>query len=657
MSAVLTDPQVPEGKRNCARCGEPVGRSREGRSGRPEGFCPHCGWGYSFTPKLWPGDRVAGQYQVVGCIAHGGLGWVYLAQDKNVDDRWVVLKGLLDSKDDSGMAAAIAERRFLSELDHPNIVKIHNFVQYEEAGYIVMEYIGGESLREVRNRHRAEFRAPLPVAQAIAYVLEILPAFAFLHRRGLLFCDFKPDNVIQTEEQLKLIDLGGVRAIDDQDSDLYGTIGYQAPEVPEAGASISSDLYTVARTLAVLSFDFPGYQDEKRHATSLPPARQVPAFERYESFHHFMLKATSPDPSARFQSVGEMADQLVGVLREVIAIDGGSPAPAPSALFSGELGHAAEESSWQSLPVPAVDPLDPAAGLLATLAISGADQMLSMIESAPRSPELALRLARMWMEKGALNEAERELESSEARAAGWRAGWWRGVLKLAAGRPRDAQALFAAVMAELPGELAPKLALAVSFELSAATDLGVTVQGNGDPAGPGPADLREAARYYEIVSATDPGYASAHFGLARIRVALGDRAGAAAALERIPGSSSAHVAAQIGLCRLRCADLAGVAPELGDLAAASGVLTQLRTEPAVRLSLTRDLHVQALALLLEERIVPDDDVSLAGAALVEVDLRAALERTYRSLAKLAQTDEERFDLVDQANAHRPRTLT
>ena len=67
-----------------------------------------CGRGYSFSPKLAAGDLVAGQYQVVGCLAHGGLGWIYLARDRNVSDRWVVLKGLLDSGDTDAMSAAVA---------------------------------------------------------------------------------------------------------------------------------------------------------------------------------------------------------------------------------------------------------------------------------------------------------------------------------------------------------------------------------------------------------------------------------------------------------------------------------------------------------------------------------------------------------------------
>ena len=79
-------------------------------------------------PQLDPGDLLGGQYEVVGCLAHGGLGWIYLARDKAVNDRWVVLKGLLNQGDEAAMTAAVAERRFLAEIEHPNIVEIYNFV-------------------------------------------------------------------------------------------------------------------------------------------------------------------------------------------------------------------------------------------------------------------------------------------------------------------------------------------------------------------------------------------------------------------------------------------------------------------------------------------------------------------------------------------------
>ena len=341
----MENPEVPERKRFCSRsdCGAPVGRSRGERPGRTEGFCTKCGHPYSFVPKLHGGDIVHGQYEVVGCLAHGGLGWVYLAVDRAVSDRWVVLKGLLDTGDQDAMAAAISERRFLAEIEHSNIVRIYNFVEHLDQrtgsldGYIVMEYVGGKSLKEIANERRtpAGKRDPLPVEQACAYGIEALEALGHLHSRNLLYCDFKVDNAIQTEDQLKLIDMGAVRRMDDEESAIYGTVGYQAPEVAEVGPSVASDLYTVARTLAVLTFDFQGYTNV--FVDSLPDPDNIEVFRTYESFYRLLVRATDPDPARRFASAQEMAEQLTGVLREVVALQTGRPRPALSTLFGPEL--------------------------------------------------------------------------------------------------------------------------------------------------------------------------------------------------------------------------------------------------------------------------------------------------------------------------------
>ncbi|MFI6606718.1 tetratricopeptide repeat protein [Streptomyces sp. NPDC050507] len=344
-TAVMENPEVPERKRFCSRsdCGAPVGRARGQRPGRTEGFCTKCGHPYSFVPKLQGGDIVHGQYEVAGCLAHGGLGWVYLAVDRAVSDRWVVLKGLLDTGDQDAMAAAISERRFLAEIEHSNIVRIYNFVEHLDQrtgsldGYIVMEYVGGKALKEIANERRtpAGKRDPLPVEQACAFGIEALEALGHLHSRNLLYCDFKVDNAIQTEDQLKLIDMGAVRRMDDEESAIYGTVGYQAPEVAEAGPSVASDLYTVARTLAVLTFDFQGYTNV--FVDSLPDPDNIEVFRTYESFYRLLVRATDPDPARRFASAAEMAEQLTGVLREVVSLQTGRPRPALSTLFGAEL--------------------------------------------------------------------------------------------------------------------------------------------------------------------------------------------------------------------------------------------------------------------------------------------------------------------------------
>ncbi|MEU0571597.1 serine/threonine protein kinase [Nonomuraea sp. NPDC005983] len=324
-SAVLANPEVSEDKRFCANpaCGQPVGRSRQGRPGLPDGFCPHCRTQFSFTPKLTKADLVAGQYRVLGCLAHGGLGWIYLASDENLDGRWVVLKGLLNTADPEALAAAEAERRFLTTVDHANIVKIFNFQQSAGLGYIVMEYVGGQSLHELRRQ------GPLPLRDTLIYGREILRAFGYLHEQGLVYCDLKPANVIRVGRQLKLIDLGAVQRIGSPPGTSWATVGYHAPELDTRPSSVASDLYTVARTLAVLAI--PSFSPAKGGV-----AAPLPQDCGNESFARLLRRATALNPADRFQSALEMEEQLVGVLREVSAIADGVPYPAPSPQFGPE---------------------------------------------------------------------------------------------------------------------------------------------------------------------------------------------------------------------------------------------------------------------------------------------------------------------------------
>ncbi len=647
--AVLADPQVPEHKRYCSKCGEQVGRSRQGRPGRTSGYCAKCGNAYDFTPKLSAGDLIGGQYEVLGCLAHGGLGWIYLARDNNVSGRWVALKGLLDTGDQDAMAAAVAERQFLAEVEHPNVVKIYNFVRHLGDDYIVMEYVGGKSLKQIaldyKNGHAG---APLPLAQVLAYAIEILPAFGYLHSIGLLYCDFKPDNVIQSEEQLKLIDMGAVRAFDDEDSAVYGTVGYQAPEIAQDGPSVESDLFTVGRMMAVLSFDFKGYTSS--FATTLPQRGSVPLLAEYESFDRALRRATHRRRERRFSSAAEMAGQLTGVLREVLALTDSRPYPAIPGLFTGErlaVGTDLELPSGAqfaaALPIPTVDPTDPNAGTLATLGGSPR-QIINALNALPHeSTESYYRLVRAQIEEGELAEAERWLEFLRQQDPyDWRVLWYRGLLELTRGRPDQAYANFDSCYDELPGEQAPKLGLAAAAELA----------GRGE----------QAARYYQLVWTVDRSYATAAFALARLRIAQNDHAGAVAVLGQVPESSIHRTSAEVQsiTTRLRSPGFAdGAAPaelhEMSSRVQALGLDGEAYESMVCRVLLGAldwvGAHppASAVARNMSQGRVFDAD-------LTEREVRLALERSYRARARMAADRRSRIELVDQANSLRPRTL-
>ncbi|MFF3844516.1 tetratricopeptide repeat protein [Streptomyces sp. NPDC002328] len=711
---VLDNPEVPERKRFCSRsdCGAPVGRSRGERAGRTEGFCTKCGHPYSFVPKLKAGDVVHGQYEVVGCLAHGGLGWIYLAVDRAVSDRWVVLKGLLDTGDQDAMAAAISERRFLAEIEHANIVRIYNFVEHLDQrtgsldGYIVMEYVGGKSLKEIANARRATDgkRDPLPVEQACAYGIEALEALGHLHSRNLLYCDFKVDNAIQTEDQLKLIDMGAVRRMDDDESAIYGTVGYQAPEVADVGPSVASDLHTVGRTLAVLTFDFQGYTTA--WVDSLPDPDTIEVFRRYESFYRLLVRATDPDPARRFASAQEMAEQLTGVLREVVSLQTGRARPALSTLFGPEikvtdtelfprldgevsrLGVRAGAGRGRSglsrpglggsglggsgagtgvaavavapgglvkavdapaaalaLPVPHVDASDPNAGFLAGLLTSAPGELITALAAAPApSVETRLRQVRAWLENGDSDAAVASLTKLEGeRPDDWRVVWYRGVASLVTGDQEGAALAFDAIYDAFPGEPSPKLALGLCAEM-----LG---------------QLDNAAEYYRLVWSTDPSYVSAAFGLARVQLAAGDRRGAVRTLESVPESSIHYTAARVAAVRARLRQRTATAsdvPFLEDLTAAAA---QVEALDAYGLDATRreQLSAEVLGSALDWILSGGQGAGtgarrvLLGSDLDERGLRFGLERSYRTLARLATGGEERIDLVERANRYRPRT--
>ena len=322
--------------------------------------------------------------------------------------------------------------------------------------------------------------------------------------------------------------------------------------------------------------------------------------------------------------------------------------------------------------MPQVDRADPAAGYLATFAGLDSAQRAAALSGAvsgdaavpaevASSAETRLALARAQLDIGDYDGAGTTLADLAAEdPSDWRIAWTDGLRRLAVGETgadgaaagaAAAGGAFSAVYDELPGELAPKLALA--FAAEAAGDAG------------------DAGRYFRLVWTVDRSCISAAFGLARACLATGDRPGAIAALAAVPETSSYHAAAQIAAVRILVSS--GMTGD--DLRQASGRLGRLGLDEARRQQLTVEILRAALGWATAGETPPAGQAPPSGQArpsgqglerahgdgLIlgcepnERSLRFGLERGYRALARLTSDRTRRIELVDMANAVRPKT--
>jgi len=245
---------------------------------------------------------------------------VWLAEDERLGRR-VAVKVLRDSvsAQESELVDSIQrEARLIARLQHPNIVSVYDVGTYEGHHYLVMEYVAGQSIRQL-----LETSGRLSEQDAIRYGAQVALALQYAHDQGVIHCDVKPENILVNDHGVaKVADFGVADTVTrtlspDEAREVLGTIAYLAPEVIQGSpAEARSDVYSLGLTVYEMiagRLPFAGTTAAaiagQRLASPAPPLRTF-AMSASPTVESTLARALALSPHDRFVSAGEFGTAL-----------------------------------------------------------------------------------------------------------------------------------------------------------------------------------------------------------------------------------------------------------------------------------------------------------------------------------------------------------
>src|SRR5256714_5775689 len=277
------------------------------------------------------GETIDGRYAIEKALGQGGVGAVYLAHDRKLHNKRVVIKVLLDtSLQNSWVVQKFQqEKEALARVDHPGVVGILDTGELPDGKpYIVMQFIDGVTLR---SQIRPE---GMPLERAADIVRQIGRALGAAHDKGIFHRDLKPENIMLQsygagEEQVKIIDFGIAKLKDSiiapstMTGATAGTVSYMAPEqLSGRPVSAATDIFAmgaIAYELATGRRPFnpeTGFEllEMQRAGVRVSPGDLRPSLS--EAASDLILRALSFDAQQRFASARELGDGLARALAE-----------------------------------------------------------------------------------------------------------------------------------------------------------------------------------------------------------------------------------------------------------------------------------------------------------------------------------------------------
>jgi serine/threonine-protein kinase len=304
-------------------------------------------------------------YQLIDKIGAGGMGEIYKAQDSRLN-RLVAVKILSPgmSTDPDRKRRFFQEAQAASALNHPNIITLYDIVSEGDMQCIVMEYIGGRTLRDLTPS------GGLPPAQALQYAAQIASALTAAHAAGIIHRDLKPSNImVNTSGLIKVLDFGLAKWVDmglsgqtgeqstveaalTREGSIIGTVSYMSPEQAEGKrVDARSDIFSFGSVLYEMLTGKRAFEGRSGISTLSSILRDDvrPIYESAPDvpplLEQIVLRCLHKEPAARWQSMKEIEGALLTLQRHLdpearfaspVSVGAAPPVPAPPAqLFTG----------------------------------------------------------------------------------------------------------------------------------------------------------------------------------------------------------------------------------------------------------------------------------------------------------------------------------
>ncbi|MBQ3331258.1 MAG: serine/threonine protein kinase [Ruminococcus sp.] len=259
---------------------------------------------------LETGSLVDGKYRVLRVVGKGGMSVVYQAVNEKENKIWAIKEMRKDSAQNAEGVNRnlIVETELLKRLDHPNLPKIIDVIDTQDALLIVMDYIEGNTLSKALEESGAQDQDDV-----VDWAMQLCDVLGYLHSRipPIIYRDMKPSNVmLKPDGSIALIDFGCARLFNasvDEDATWLGTMGYAAPEQygGHGQTDARTDIYCLGATM---------YHLVTGHNPSKPPYEMVPIRHwdpaLSSGLEKIILKCTQRDPRERYANCAELTVDL-----------------------------------------------------------------------------------------------------------------------------------------------------------------------------------------------------------------------------------------------------------------------------------------------------------------------------------------------------------